>query len=57
MTQAALDAVSRTSLWAFFALILSAVAAVLGGWVGRSKEVTTIGAAAAEERERGRRAA
>ncbi|MBW7957394.1 MAG: hypothetical protein H3C68_05820 [Deltaproteobacteria bacterium] len=57
MAQTALDAASRASLWGFFALLLSAVAAVLGGWVGRSKEVTTIGAAAAEERERGRRAA
>lgn len=55
--QAALDTASRASLWGFFALLLSAIAAVFGAWVGRSKETTTIGAAAAEDRERGGRKA
>ena len=57
MAQNALDTASRASLWGFFALLITAVAAVFGGYVGRSKETTTVGAAAAEERERGRRAA
>lgn len=38
MAQGALDTASRASLWGFFALLLTAVAAVLGGWVGHHKE-------------------
>lgn len=57
MAETAMDAASRASLWGFFALALSAVAAIAGAWVGRSKETTTIGAAAAEETEHGTRKA
>lgn len=57
MAESAMDAASRASLWGFFALALSAAAAIFGAWAGRSKETTTIGAAAAEEKEHGRRAA
>lgn len=57
VAQSALDAASSASIWGFFALALSAAAAIAGAWYGRSKETTTIGAAAAEEREHGRKAA
>ena len=56
MAQSALDTASRASLWGFFALLLTAVAAVLGGWVGRHKE-TAMRAGVSEERERGGRRA
>lgn len=56
MAQTALDTASRASLWGFFALLLTAVAAVFGGWVGRVKERTTVGVSV-EERERGGRRA
>ena len=57
MAESALDAASSASLWGFFVLVLSAAAALTGAWAGRSKETTTIGAAAAEEREHGPRRA
>jgi hypothetical protein len=57
MAESALDAASRASLWGFVALALSAAAAIFGAWVGRSREVTTVGAVAAEEREHGGRRA
>src|SRR3989337_954530 len=57
MAESALDAASRASLWGFFALVLSAAAAIVGAWAGRSKEATTVGAVAAEEREHGGRRA
>lgn len=57
MAESALDAASSASLWGFFALVLSALAAVVGAWAGRSRETTTIGAVAAEEREHGGRKA
>ena len=56
MAQTALSTASRASLWGFFALLLTAVAAVFGGWVGRSKERTAAGVSV-EERERGGRRA
>ncbi len=55
MAQTALDTASRASLWGFFALLLTAIAAVVGGFAGRAKERGTT--VTFEEKERGGRRA
>lgn len=57
VAESALDAASTASLWGFLALVLSAAAAIFGAWAGRSRETTTVGAVAAEEKEHGGRRA
>lgn len=42
----------KAALWAFFGLLLSAVAAALGGWVGRSKEEVALESPTVEEKRR-----